>query len=118
MSDGVILPLLMILQPATRPPRNTSGHGYLAGNLPDGLTMVEGVPTSATIRVHLRADGQPGDGMLVAETTSAEDGTWLVQNLDPDLKFDVICRYPGYNDMILSNVSPVLATGPFPNRGP
>lgn len=111
MLDGIILPLTPILYPATRTPPDVSGQGYLAGDLPDGLTQVEGVPTSATIRVHLRRDGLPGDGMLVAETTSAEGGNWLIPHLNPDMKFDVICRYPGYNDMILSNVSPVLATG-------
>lgn len=99
------------MAPATRTPPDVSGQGYLAGDLPDGITKVEGIPTSATIRVHLRRDGLPGDGMLVAETTSAEGGDWLVPHLNPDMKFDVICRYPGYNDMILSNVSPALATG-------
>lgn len=87
------------------------GHGYLAGSFPDGITSVEGVPASATIRVLLRLPGFPADGEVVAEVQSNPDGTWLVEGLNPYLKYDVICRHEGYNDMILSNVSPALATG-------
>lgn len=82
------------------------GHGYLAGSFPDGITSVEGTPSPAIIRVLHRAPGFPFDGVVVAETTSAPDGTWLVEGLDHTLKYDVICRHEGYNDMILSNVSP------------
>lgn len=87
------------------------GHGYLAGSFPDGITSVEGVPASATIRVLLRLPGYPADGEVVAEVQSNPDGTWLVEGLNHNLKYDVICRHEGYNDMILSNVSPALATG-------
>lgn len=93
-------------------PVDVSGHGYLAGSSPDGITKVEGVPTSLEVRVHYRPEsGSVGDGALVKSTISNPDGTWLVEGLNPDLKFDVICRHEGYNDMILSNVSPALATG-------
>lgn len=88
------------------------GHGYLAGSFPDGITSVEGVPGSAIIRVLYRPEsGEAGDGAVVAEVQSNPDGTWLVEGLDHRLKYDVICRHEGYNDMILSNVSPALVTG-------
>lgn len=96
---------------ALRQPPELIGIGYLAGQFPDGITSVEGVPSPAVIRVVLRLPGKPADGYVVADVKSAPDGTWLVEGLNPDLKFDVICRHEGYNDMILSNVSPVLATG-------
>lgn len=83
------------------------GPGYLAGTFPDGITSVLGTPETATIRVIYRpAAGAPGDGAVVAEVTSAADGTWRVDNLDPALRYDVICRKEGYNDLIWANVSP------------
>lgn len=92
--------------------RAPSGHGFLAGSFPDGITMVEGVPNAALIRVLLRsAPGSTSDGVIVAQVESAPDGTWLVEGLNHNLKYDVVCRHEGYNDMILSNVSPALATG-------
>lgn len=89
-------------------PGHEPGPGYLAGTFPGGITSVDGVPTTATIRVHYRpAEGAVGDGALVATLQSAPDGSWRVDGLDPNLKFDVICRKEGFNDMILSGVSPV-----------
>lgn len=87
----------------------THGIGYLAGEFPDGITRVEGVPAPAMIRVHCRSSsGLIEDGVMVAEVSSAADGTWLVAGLNHNLKYDVICRHEGYNDMILSNVTPVV----------
>lgn len=89
-----------------------AGQGYLAGGFPDAITRVEGVPAPAEVRVIYRGEqGQLGDGHLVAEQVSGPDGTWLIEGLNPDLKYDVICRHEGYNDMILSNVSPALDAG-------
>lgn len=88
-------------------PINPTGTGHLAGTYPLGITSVQGVPGPATIRVHIRAEGSPGDGRLVAQTTSAVDGTWYIGGLNTSLKYDVICRRAGFNDMILSNVSPI-----------
>lgn len=87
-------------------PADTSGS--IAGTFPDGITKVEGVPTPALLRVFVRDPSGPEDGLLVAEVESGPDGTWVVSGLDPDRRYDVICRYPGYNDMILSNVTPVV----------
>lgn len=77
------------------------GPGYLAGEFPDGITSILGTPEPATIRVLYRPTG-----VLVAEVASAADGTWRVDGLDPTLKFDVICRKTGYNDLIWADVSP------------
>lgn len=90
------------------PPTPAPSNGRLSGSFPDGITRVDGVPAPATIRVLYRPlSGQLGDGVVVAETVSAEDGTWQVNGLDPLLKYDVICRKDGFNDMILANVSPL-----------
>lgn len=84
------------------------GRGFLAGTFPDGITSVEGVPGPATIRVLLRTGrDHPGDGVVVSQVHSDQDGTWIVEGLNPDLRFDVVCRSDGYNDMILSDVTPV-----------
>lgn len=84
-----------------------TGDGYLAGEFPDGITRVEGVPGPATIRVLYRpASRSLGDGVLMAEVQSGHDGTWRVDGLSTAHRFDVVCRHDGYNDMILSNVAP------------
>ena len=86
------------------------GAGYLSGVFPDGITRVEGVPASCTVRVLYRPGGDAfGDGLLFKQVQSAVDGTWLVDGLDPSLKYDVVCRHEGYNDSIYSNVTPATA---------
>ena len=87
----------------------TTGTGFLAGEFPSGTTTVEGVPTQAEVRVLWRGPaGHPSDGVLVAKTQSAPDGTWRVDGLNPDLRYDVVGRKGGFNDVIVSNVQPVV----------
>ena len=84
------------------------GAGYLGGD-PGGLTTVSAIPASATVRILYRPNGgEPGDGVVVAETVSAPDGTWRVTGLDPTLKYDVVGRKAGFKDVIVSNVSPLV----------
>ena len=91
------------------PARIPSGAGYLSGEFPSGTTTVEGVPTQAEVRVLWRGPaGHPADGVLVAKTQSAPDGTWRVDGLNPDLRYDVVGRKGGFNDVIVSNVQPVV----------
>ena len=88
----------------TSPVDKPEGYGYLAGEFPDGITTRLDTPISSTIKVlHTTADGRTGK---VAEAVSNPDGTWAVHGLDPSKKFDVICSLPGFNDLILSKVSP------------
>lgn len=83
------------------------GVGYFSGGSPDYITSVEGVPKSCTVRVFLRGNnGGLADMAFIKQVQSAPDGSWYVGGLDPSKKYDVICRYEGYNDMIISNVSP------------
>lgn len=83
------------------------GGGYLAGSYPGGVTTVDGVPVGATVRAMYRpASGALGDGVCVAEVQSAADGTWIIPDLNPSLKFDVVGRKAGFNDVIMANVSP------------
>ena len=87
----------------------TPGTGHLAGSFPDGITSIEGQPTSATVRVLYRPEsGHPGDGAVVAQVQSAPDGTWRVDGLNPALKYDVVGRKSGHNDVIMANVQPVV----------
>ena len=86
-----------------------SGVGYLAGEFPGGITTIDGVPAAATVRVLYRpASGAAGDGVVVAEVQSAPDGTWIVEGLNPALKFDVVGRKAGFNDVIMANVTPAV----------
>lgn len=92
--------------------RPQGGNGYLAGTFPDGITSVEGVPTKAVVRVLYRPEGgQPGDGYVMAEVESAEDGSWRVEGLDPNLYFDVVGRKFGFNDVIVAGVRPSIMLG-------
>lgn len=81
------------------------GGGYLGGDYPF-QTKVEGVPTSVEIRVLWRGYGDD-DGYLVATTMSKPDGTWRVDNLSPNLKYDVVARRSGFNDLIMTDVTPI-----------
>lgn len=82
------------------------GPGQLAGIVPN-ITSILGVPTSAEIRVLYRPDGGGvADGEVIASVTSGVDGAWSVDNLDPSLMVDVICRKDGYNDLVWSQASP------------
>ena len=83
------------------------GTGMLAGAFPDGITTIEGAPVSAEVRVLVRgASGEAFDGSVVGSTVSASDGTWIIEGLNPDLKYDVVVRKEGYNDVMVTNVSP------------
>ena len=86
-----------------------TGPGRLAGEFPDGITTVEGVPVPAEVRVLLRrASGQVGDGAVVAVVQSAADGTWEVTGLPEGFTFDVTARLAGQNDVIMSDITPVV----------
>lgn len=100
LGDGAVVPS----ESVRLPPK---GAGFLAGEYPSGITTAEGVPTGATVRVLYRpASGQPGDGVVVAEVQSAQDGTWRVDGLHPDYRYDVVGRLQGFNDVIMSSVAP------------
>ena len=87
----------------------SAGNGFLAGQFPDGITTVDGTPVSATVRVLYRpASGEPGDGAVVAEVQSAPDGSWRVDGLNTALRYDVVGRKAGHNDVIMANVTPAV----------
>jgi hypothetical protein len=89
------------------------GDGYLAGETPGGLTTLEDVPVVATVRVLYRGGGGKYalDGALMAQTESAADGTWRVDGLNPDYRYDVVGRLDGYNDAIQTRVQPIAGGG-------
>ena len=95
--------------PALKKPREIwEGSSYLSGSFPDGITTLDGVPISATVRVLLRGPNEsPYSGMLVAEIVSNPDGTWRVDGISSEFSYDVIGRLPGEKDVIVSNVTPV-----------
>lgn len=101
-SDGVVdvsLDRLLI---------DVSGGGVLSSNYPNAIVTDKGVPTSSLITITLRCSfSEMLDGLVVARTTSAQDGTWLVGNLNQLLSFNVISSKLGRNDVIVSDVNPV-----------
>lgn len=86
--------------------KNFYGTGYLGGDYPLGTAKIEGAPSIVEIRVLWRGHGVD-DGCLVAKTLSDNTGTWRVSNLNSNLRYDVIARKDGFNDLIMSNVNPV-----------
>jgi hypothetical protein len=107
MADGFVVSLRPMLR-ATRTPPNWRGNGYLAGEYPEGITTVEGVPTSADVLVCLRLPGSYFDGLVVARTVSAPDGTWRVDGLSETMRFDVRARKEGRNGALRSDVQPKI----------
>ena len=106
MNDGVLLRSVNRHRPR-KIYVNLTGMGYLGGDFPDYVTKVEGAPAQTEILVFLHRDpGDPGDGKLIKRLTTFQSGSWRVDNLNPDLRYDVVCRYPGYKDEIISNVKP------------
>lgn len=86
-----------------------SGNGYLGGDFPDYVTKIEGTPTKTEILVLVHGEmGSDGDGQMVSHIETLDTGSWRVDNLNPDLRYDVVCRYPGYKDEIMSNIKPFV----------
>lgn len=90
-------------------PPNLSGEGLLSGSFPMSMITQGGnLPSQAEIRILYRPNtGEPGDGILVATTTCNADSTWQVSGLNENLKYDIVARIPGYNDVLISDVQPV-----------
>lgn len=83
------------------------GDGFLAGTFPDGITSVEGVPTSARVRVYWRSETNPPhpmDGVLLGETTSAHDGTWVIEGVNAGLAYTVQAELAGHRNAIAQGV--------------
>lgn len=110
--DTVLAPWLYWKNSGPRLSRNrvirliAGGNGYLAGEFPDGVTTVEGVPVGAEVRVLLRSSDPAIDGSVIDKVKSAPDGTWRADNLSPNLRYDVVGRKDGFNDVIMANVAP------------
>ncbi len=81
-----------------------AGAGYLAGKLTGADPLL---PASIRILYRHANQGSLGDGYLVAVTTPNAVGEWRVENLNPALKFDVVARREGFNDVITAGVSPL-----------
>lgn len=94
-------------KPSFLPYKPKTGAGYFSSSFPDYLVTVEGRPGPGEIRVLLRtARVSEADGCLVAVTKADATGQWRVDGLNPDFRYDVVCRVEGYNDIIFSNVKP------------
>lgn len=104
-----ITPRMTARVPYEYPRARTKGVGYLAGEFPGGITTVDGVPNSVAVRVLLRAPaGHPSDGDVIAEIQSAPDGTWRASGLDASRRYDVVVRKTGFNDAILTDITPAI----------
>ena len=84
-----------------------TGPGFFAGEAPDGLTTIAGTPTSAQVRVYWRdpADPQAPD-VLVAQTTSAPDGTWRITGLNLALRYVVRAQKSQFDDVTVVGAAP------------
>ena len=100
-------------------PPNFSGPGYFAGEAPDGLTTVAGVPVAAQVQVLWRDSADPAaTETLVAQTTSSAGGQWQITGINPDLQYVVRGRKAGFDDVTVVGAVPtrtdvVSAVGSF-----
>lgn len=96
-----------------------TGPGYFAGEAPDGLTTVAGVPVAAQVQVLWRDSADPAaTETLVAQTTSSAGGQWQITGLNPDLQYVVRGRKMGFDDVSVVGAVPtrtdvVSAVGSF-----
>ena len=96
-----------------------TGPGYFAGEAPDGLTTVAGVPVAAQVQVLWRDAADPASTeTMVAQTTSSAGGQWQITGLNPDLQYVVRGRKMGFDDVTVVGAVPtrtdvVTATGSF-----
>lgn len=100
-------------------PEDFTGPGYLAGESPEGLTTVAGVPVPAQVQVLWRDSADPtGTETLVAQTASDAGGQWRITNLNPDLQYVVRGRKAGFDDVTIVGAVPtrtdaITASGSF-----
>lgn len=84
-----------------------TGPGFFAGEAPDGLTTVVGTPQPAEVRVYWRDPADPeAEDVLVASTLSASNGTWRIDNLNPELQYVVRGRKAGFDDVTVVGATP------------
>jgi hypothetical protein len=63
------------------------GHGYIAGNLPEGIVTINGTPAAREVELRVRHSRE-----VVAAVMSADDGTYRFDWVSPSLEFDAIAR--------------------------
>ena len=90
---------------------DTVGDGMLSGSFPLTLITSGGnLPNQAIIKILYRPSILDTNTVhVVATTTCNTDGSWQVSGLNENLKFDIVARIPGFNDVIISNVQPMGA---------
>lgn len=81
-----------------------AGTGYLAGKLTGHDPII---PAQIRILYRHAEQGALGDGYLVALTPVNAVGEWRVENLNLSLRYDVVARREGYNDVITAGVQPL-----------
>lgn len=102
----VLLGPVIVAQTPVRPEK---GNGFLSSSFPDNVTRLDGVPHKMEVRVLYRPKSWAvADGIVVAITNSSDSGQWRVNNLNPQYKYDVVFRYTGYKDEIVSDVTPFV----------
>lgn len=85
------------------------GNGYLCSTFPDYVLTIDGSPAVGNIRVLLRTSpSSEGDGKLISSIQTSTSGEWRVDGLNPEYKYDVVARVDGYNDIVYSNITPLV----------
>ena len=88
-------------------PPDFSGPGYFAGESPEGLTTVAGIPVPAQVQVLWRDPLDPSSPeTLVAQTTSNALGQWQITNLNPGLQYVVRGIKAGFDDVTIAGAVP------------
>lgn len=78
------------------------GTGFLSGTITD-----DGAPVVATIRALWRPPGaETLQGVICGQTTSATDGTWRIDDINPELTYTAVASMASRNDAIAVNITP------------
>lgn len=80
-----------------------AGHGYIAGEAPDGIVTLDNVPGRAEVDLLRRSDH-----VWLQRQISRDDGTYRFEGLPLGVEFDVIGRdmTNTWGDVIVSRVLP------------
>ena len=78
------------------------GAGFIGGTIP-GIVTVNGAAASRHLYLFLRSSAK-----IVADTWSADDGTYQFDYLSPDEEFDLVARdhTRTYSDVIIPAINP------------
>ncbi|MFW1800969.1 hypothetical protein ACG9YX_13185 [Acinetobacter nematophilus] len=106
--ENYTIPSLPLIGFLDSHPVDLGGKAVLGGIFPLGSVYLEGTPVQgAQILIYLRESVlYPHPAICIKKLITDESGSWELDSLNKNLKFDVVCQLEGFNDLVLSNILP------------